>query len=556
MTTRSPRAAARVLATLLLLALLAGCRSVPATPFAVEEAASSGETLAPLAAGAAAVDLDLPPGVPLGGYGGGTRRADWPALFGMGIWGRIAIDAHQAWHEDDPEAVCDMLAPSTGVADPCRAKAVCLRAGDGPPFALVSLDLIVSVAPLHERIVELVADLGYTRASLTISATHTHSGPAAYIEVPFAKLAAMDNFRSEVFEAIAASAARAVREAHEAMRPARVAFTSTLDGGRTGRARVARNRRAYAFPAQVDELDIDPEINLVHLGDAASGDTLCVIANYGVHPTVYGSRSMVVSADLGGAIERAVSARLGGAPVFFFNAAEGDVGPQGEGGDAAERCAALGEAFADSVEPTLKRTAALVAKGEPSRVRIDAVVGRRGFGPAFTFVAAGSRERFWEGDPFFLVPFAEAITLPLNALVWVPFGIDNVRFAVRVTNLTAGAIIDLQSYTPRNDFVLGAWRIRTDADEDVALVLVPGEATHDVGLALKRQAGAHGATRALVIGLANDAMSYIASRQKYWLGGYEAHATLFGPETGPRLLEGLDDALDVVYGTKNGADAP
>ncbi len=553
--------APRTVAALAVLASLAsaGCAGGPEpAPWRLEEAVTTDDALAPLRAGAAAVELDLPPGVPLAGYGGRARRAEWPFLFGQGVLGRLALDAHQSYHEDRPGAVADMLTPNEGSADPVRAKALVLRAGDGAPFGVVSIDICVADATLHERIVELVADLGFTRASLATCATHTHSGPACYLRQRFARLVAMDNFRPEVFEAIARSSADAVRAAHARMRPARIAIASALDGGPDGPPVIAKNRRASKFPGIVDPTDVDREIQLIRIADAASGRDLGAIVNYGVHPTVYGSRSLLLSADLGGAIERAVSARLGGAPVLFVNAAEGDCGPGGDAiaaksdpeGDAegpAARCTRLGEALADALEPALAETAAALRTSGASRVRVAGVIGRREFGPGFTFLCLGSRERFLEGDVFPLNLLAAPITLPLNAIFWFGLLINNVRLQATF-NLTLAAVVDLSWYAEETAFVIGAWRLTTEGGDDVAFVQVPGEATHDVGLALKAAARARGAKRAVVLGLCNDAMSYIASREKYLLGSYEAHATLFGPDTARRLEEATGDALDELYG--------
>ena len=526
--------------------VLAGCGIAPASPFRVDSDARSGPTLAPLRAGAAARDLAVPRGVPLGGYGGGDRREELPFMVGLGVWGRLALEAHQGWHEKRPDGLADMLTPSQGVLDPVRAKALVLMAGENTtPFALVSLDLIEADPDLHARIVELVADLGFTRASLTICATHTHSGPAAFMRMPLARLIAMDNYRPEVAEAIARSAAEAVRAAHGQLSPARLACVTAWDRNADGVPQVARNRRASRFPGVIADTDVDPEIIVLALSAAETGRRLATVVNYAVHPTVHGPSNLQLSADVAGAIERALSARLGGSPVLFINGAEGDVGPRGSGAGS-ERCQQLGTALADVVVPALQQVDALLEPGEATAVRISSVLGRRGFGSGYIAAVAGSRERFldaWRSPwRFVMAP----LTLPINLLLWLPLGLDNVTVSLSPT-LDLGLVVDLSPYGADVEFLIGAWRVETAQGDDLALLLIPAEATHDVGLAMKASARERGASKVLICGLANDAMSYVASRDRYMLGGYEALMTMYGPETAQHLQEAVDEALARLY---------
>ena len=91
-----PRAGAGVAAALLTVATLASAAPRPAAT--------------PLLAGAAAVDVLVPAGTPLGGYGGFPRRAFIPDFLGRlpyAFWFR----------------------PSIGVHDPMRARSLVLEAG-------------------------------------------------------------------------------------------------------------------------------------------------------------------------------------------------------------------------------------------------------------------------------------------------------------------------------------------------------------------------------------------------------------------------------------------
>ena len=112
--------------------------------------------------------------------------------------------------------------------------------------------------------------------------------------------------------------------------------------------------------------------------------------------------------------------------------------------------------------------------------------------------------------------------------------------------MTLGLRFDLSSYTRTNTFRYHAIHLRTEADEDIALVTVPGEALHAVGERIKADAAARGADQTFFLGLANGALSYIAGPEEYYRGGYEAMATVFGPETGPRSEEAVASCLEAV----------
>jgi hypothetical protein len=66
---------------------------------------------------------------------------------------------------------------------------------------------------------------------------------------------------------------------------------------------------------------------------------------------------------------------------------------------------------------------------------------------------------------------------------------------------------------------------------------IPGEAIHQLGIDVKSEGAALGFDYTFVAGLANSHMSYITTEQEYDVGGYEAFGTLYGRDTGPRLVQ-------------------
>lgn len=538
-------------AALALIVVTAGCRS--AEPFALSGAWVAPDEQVPFRAGAATADFTPREGsYPLGGYGGSARREELPLWVGLGWPGQIALWAHQAWHEDDPEGQHDMLVANEGVHDPLTARALVLRPRGQPPVALVRVDAIGMTAEIHEAVAAEVAALGFRSEGVVLSATHTHSGVACFMRSGLARLAAMDNFRPEIEAAIVKACVDAIRRAHADAVPAALRLARAKDRGPDGDTVIASNRRARRLPPGTIPHDaIDDEIGLLQVVRRDDGATVALVVNYAVHPTVFGARNLEFSADLAGGIERGFSDRLDGAPVLFINGAEGDVRPRRitipHGW---ERCLEAGGVMADMALPALE--------GAPlhDRIRLSAAIGWKELGSPRSLVALG-RDRFLDGEGGVVgaltFPITQAITLPVNLLLWA-LGFTNVRISL-TWNGGLAAIVHLGPLIERTQARVGSLRLQT-GDEDVALIGIPGEATHDLGLALRAEATRRGANRTFLLGLTQDHIGYIASRREYRRGGYEAQSTLFGEETAAEVSEAARALLGALGYAKPLGPAP
>lgn len=218
----------------------------------------------------------------------------------------------------------DRHGTSTGTADPLEAHVVTISDG-ARTLALVVLDLVCVNVDLASavRTVLPVDDVW-------VCATHTHSGPetgcvpgGAVTPAPWSSV-------------VTAAVERAAR------------VTEVVDGSLTATsvdvAGVAsvRSRPDGARPVPVD---------VVACHDSAG---LCgVLVVLPVHPTVLPAQSTVVSADLTGAVRRALAQRLG-VWVVVLTGAAGDISTRGvrRGADVAE-CARLGSLVADQVVAAL-----------------------------------------------------------------------------------------------------------------------------------------------------------------------------------------------------------
>src|SRR5437870_6465673 len=124
---------------------LAGCSYTIRIPSYTLPAA---QNIGHFVAGAGKTELTPPPGIPLGGHGPAGRVA-------RGYWTRL------------------------------YARAFYFQDRDNRALALVSCDLFLLPAGLRAKVIEIVnRNHRLEDASLIISATHTHHGPANYASAP------------------------------------------------------------------------------------------------------------------------------------------------------------------------------------------------------------------------------------------------------------------------------------------------------------------------------------------------------------------------------------
>src|SRR4030095_15562646 len=152
-----------------------------------------------LEAGAARVSLAVPAGTPLAGYGSVARRLLVPDVLGR--------HAHAFW-----------LKPSAGERDALAARALVLESGD-VRVAWVALDLLAVDRAFVAEGERRVGAAGVRPAPLIVSASHTHSGPGAFVDSALLGWLALDRLDSAVREALITGVVAAVRQADAARQP-------------------------------------------------------------------------------------------------------------------------------------------------------------------------------------------------------------------------------------------------------------------------------------------------------------------------------------------------
>jgi hypothetical protein len=268
-----------------------------------------------LVAGAARVDLDVPAGAPLAGYGALSRRLVVPDL--------LARHAHAFWFR-----------PSVGHRDPLAARALVLEGG-GRRVVWIAVDLVAVDRAFTAALVRRLDAADPDRVAVIVSASHTHSGPGAFIPSAVMGFVAVDRYDDDVRERLLSSVVDAVRRADRARVPARIG-TLAVPGPLVTSPRIAE--------------PIDREVTVMKIA-RDDGRAIAAVWNFSVHGTMLGPRNLLLSADVMGAATRRLEDVLG-VPVLFVNGAVGDVSPRSHG---SSMIPAVAEPLVAAVESAWRR---------------------------------------------------------------------------------------------------------------------------------------------------------------------------------------------------------
>jgi hypothetical protein len=407
-------------------------------------------------AGSAVSEIVSPTGIALGGY---IQR--------LHFWAR----------PESPNA--HFFRASTGQHDPIRVKALFMELS-GKRHVIMSVDLVAVFPLLRTKIVEQVRDLGIADENLLFAATHTHSGPGGFVKMPFWELLAVDKFSDSMFNEIVNKSVASIRQAYANMQPAKWGLSQFQIQG------VTKNRRQSSR--------LNPTLTLVKV-EGVNGKPISTIMNFPVHADLLTPGNLEISADVSGALEKAVETEVGGVAMFLSDAA-GDVDPSGVTRDFAGI-----SSYARAVSQTVVSAVRGLATTTPQKLET-------------------SRVQTTLQEP-------EAHLHSCLSSIGV-----------------VGAI--LMKILPDRIILPQAFRepleIRGLAIDDHLFVLVPGEPITELGDIVRRQA-MQTYKSASIVSLANSYMGYILTKDEYERGGYESCNSFYGPDYGDRFLSAASNLL-------------
>jgi hypothetical protein len=383
-----------------------------------------------------------------------------------------------------------MSEPATGVHDRVFAKALVLREGE-KRYALVTADILGFPPPFRPALIEKIAEGGWSKEQVLLLPSHSHTSidmtalnPNNTFGIP-----QIGPFHKELFDFALDRLAEAIEKAAADTTPIVVGTSSRpLEGW-------AANRREGGT-----EKD---EVLTVTRIDTKSGSPLAVLVNWSAHPTFMDAPDMMFSGGWPGHMQRTVEALIGeGVTVLYYNGAQGDQRPVGrpDSGDSNwERAERYGRELGILVHDLWSKTETLETGGL-----------------SYAHKEMELPERTWHKD-FMETGGAEYGMNPETAQVLIEalFPTQTVSSAVRLGNLV--------------------------------IVGVPGEMAAGLGKEVKKRvAEATQAQNVVIGGLANEWISYILSSEEYTKGGYEASVSFYGPQLGPRIVEGAVEVASTL----------
>ena len=337
----APRASALLL--LPLIGVLA-CKDEPKTKDeapADEPIVYPDRVAGPPIAGMAEALLDLPIGVPLGGY-----------------TGRCNCFGNDGEVDKRGSAYINNFNPSAGIQTRPAVQVLWLENGD-QAIAMAQTDAIYVyegiILALEER---LSAATGRDmKGRVTLSASHSHSSPSNWDKGMTWYLGG-DRYNEEVFQRVVGSIEAAFIEAYEAREPAAIGIGVAKDWDPEDRVyadRRGENDTLQLFPDIPAGAYKDPNLTLLRV-DSASGEPMGFFYAFGMHGTTLGGDNQLWSNEAPGHTELAVRERFD-VPlvVAMMQHGGGDASPRGVDRDLA-RLESIGELSADGIYDLWART--------------------------------------------------------------------------------------------------------------------------------------------------------------------------------------------------------
>jgi neutral ceramidase len=467
---------------------------------------------------------------------------------------------------------------SRGVWMRLKTRAFCFEDADGRCVAMVAADLWAIPAGLADRVADLVSrEYGVpqlSREQIVLAATHTHNGPGNYSSSRlYNQMASPESgFDRDLFDFLAHRMAGAIAAAWEARLPAELRYIETpLPGiarnrslepffanGNDALALIEDNRdfplRRTSFPVGGDDAyrAIDQTLRVIRVETAgADPSTLAVLAFYAVHPTVMNTPTEVYNSDIFGIaasmVERSLgdpAGRMHGACcstasplspiVAIFNGPEGDVAANWMRRDRQDALE-TGEILAGGImrlaaEPGETVTGPIAFNF--GRTDLSELAGP--FSGASTLCGAEADWAFFRDAGFY-----EGMVQPDPAKQIRGQGVKRHPLEDDVKSRTLKTMYPWIVETvldPPASVPLGVYRIGP-----IVIGTLPGEFTTILGRRIARAIGGNVPTarHIILVGLANEYLSYFTTEEEYACQHYEGASTMYGPKAGTRILDEL-----------------
>jgi neutral ceramidase len=404
---------------------------------------------------------------------------------------------------------------STGTKDPLKAKAVVFQQG-ATSAALVFCDIVSVPRDITgEARAEASAATGIPAEHISISATHTHTGPLIYGALSdFFHQRNVAKFGSDHYDPAAYRATlinqivAAIVNAKSKLQPV------TLRSGYALEKRLAFNRRFHMKDGSVQfnpgELNpnivrvagpTDPQVGIVTISPPDSPKPSAAIVSFAMHlDTLSGAE---YAADYPKFVEDVLRKSFGSEFTLLFGTGTcGDINHIDVTTKNRRKTDEIGTMLGETVEST-------IAQEKLATVEAPALAVKRAFVDA-------PLQSYSEGE----------IAQARKNMELV--GTRELSFLGQVE---AYKIVDLQRFAGKSTpLEVQAFRL----SNDTAIVTLPTEVFVEFGLAIK---SASPFKTTLVIELANDSLGYIPTRKAFAEGSYETVNSRIAAGSGERMVE-------------------
>lgn len=456
-----------------------------------------------------------------------------------------------------------------------HARAFCLKPANGLPVAIVQADLGASSLLLQHRVAELIAPhTDVPIQNLAILATHTHSGPAQYLESDFYNSFGGNRpgFDPELYGFLATRMAEAVTDACTHRRPARIGVGQTSIWGLT------RNRSLPAWLENHTVEDktagedralkaVNPVMTMIRI-DLRTDDGRWLpagaLTSFSIHGTGMPALSGAWHADVWAAFEQeiewAIRARYNPPwPVVHagFQSTHGDNNPHWRqdwrGNDETNRISREMAGIASQLFNALngKLSDNLTIKGGMREIDLLAAPAADRFPLCERAIMGAAVVGAANGDEIFPISY-----LPYFREDWPRTWFNSGCHAEKqwLLSLAQPLVMPARRFPHLAD-------IQVLRIGDIALVALPWEITAEAGnrinervTAAFRDAGTP--TRVVVASHANGYFGYATTPEEYSRQFYEGGHTLYGPGTVEFLARQSAQLAAELAGEKTVADLP
>lgn len=370
--------------------------------------------------------------------------------------------------------------PSDGVLTPLWARALAIESGPGRRIVIVTTDVVgIPRVVADEVAARAEKQHGLKRAQLLINASHTHTGPVVWPNIPNLTVfpPGEQEKLAEYARKFTDSLVTAIDAAIRDLAPATVEYGE-------GSAGFAINRRQATLPNP----PVDHAVPVLKIA-GADGKVRALLFGYACHNTTLTAEIYQLSGDYAGFAAAEFERQHPGATALFLMLCGADQNPSPRG----------------TVELARKYGDALAAE-------VDRVIAAR-----MTPVAGPIRTAF-RLTPLQLAPRTR---MDLEAELKSSLAAQVRRAQMMLKALDAGKGID------RIDYPVQAVRF----GRGLTLVALGGEVTVDYSLRIKREFAGE---PIVAVGYSNDVMCYIPSARVLKEGGYEANdSMIYYGQSGP-----------------------